>query len=118
WSWTITSPMGSLESIALQLSRPLRSGCSRDPVATECCSAHDGGTLGRSHRALFETALPMNIHWCCPTDWVMGAENSLRILFVSMEYPPETGGGGIGSYVAIIAPALVARGHEFHVLSC
>lgn len=35
-----------------------------------------------------------------------------------MEYPPETGGGGIGSYVATIAPALAARGHEVHVLSC
>jgi glycogen(starch) synthase len=42
----------------------------------------------------------------------------LKILFVSMEYPPETGGGGIGSYVACIAPALAARGHEVHVLSC
>src|SRR5207302_10215337 len=35
-----------------------------------------------------------------------------------MEYPPETGGGGIGSYVASVAPALVTRGHEVHVLSC
>jgi glycogen(starch) synthase len=43
---------------------------------------------------------------------------SLRILFVSAEYPPETGGGGIGSYVASIAPALVKLGHEVHVLSC
>jgi glycogen(starch) synthase len=42
----------------------------------------------------------------------------VRILFLSMEYPPETGGGGIGSYVATIAPALVERGHEVHVLSC
>ena len=41
----------------------------------------------------------------------------MRILFVSIEYPPETP-DGIGSYVAEIAPALVARGHEVHVLSC
>jgi glycogen synthase len=41
----------------------------------------------------------------------------VRILFVSIEYPPETP-DGIGSYVAEIAPALVARGHDVHVLSC
>lgn len=45
-------------------------------------------------------------------------KKSLRILFVSREYPPETGGGGIGSSVASIGPGLVARGHEVHVLSC
>jgi len=42
----------------------------------------------------------------------------LKILFVSREYPPETGYGGIGTYVSIIASALAARGHEVHVLSC
>jgi glycogen synthase len=42
----------------------------------------------------------------------------MKILFVSMEYPPETGWGGIGAYVASLAPALVRRGHEVHVLSC
>jgi glycogen synthase len=42
----------------------------------------------------------------------------LSVLFVSREYPPETGGGGIGSYVQTIAPALAQRGHEVHVLSC
>ena len=41
----------------------------------------------------------------------------MRILFVSIEYPPEPP-DGIGSYVAEIGPALVARGHEVHVLSC
>jgi glycosyltransferase involved in cell wall biosynthesis len=41
----------------------------------------------------------------------------MRILFVSIEYPPETP-DGIGSYVAEIAPALVRRGHDVHVLSC
>jgi glycogen(starch) synthase len=42
----------------------------------------------------------------------------LRVLFVSREYPPETGGGGIGSYVETMARTLVQRGHEVHVLSC
>jgi glycosyltransferase involved in cell wall biosynthesis len=42
----------------------------------------------------------------------------LRLLLLSREYPPETGGGGIGSYVATIAPVLAQRGHEVHVLSC
>ncbi len=42
----------------------------------------------------------------------------MRILFLSMEYPPQTGGGGIGSYVAEMAAVLAARGHEVHVLSC
>src|SRR6266513_274825 len=48
----------------------------------------------------------------------MGAKHSRRILFVSMEYPPETGFGGIGSYVACVARMLARRGHEVHVLSC
>jgi glycogen synthase len=48
----------------------------------------------------------------------LGKHASLRILLVSREYPPETGGGGIGSYAEIMARALVARGHEVHVLSC
>jgi glycogen(starch) synthase len=42
----------------------------------------------------------------------------LKILFLSREYPPETGWGGIGSYVASIASTLAGRGHEVHVLSC
>lgn len=37
---------------------------------------------------------------------------------MSREYPPETGGGGIGSYVQTVARTLVGRGHEVHVLSC
>lgn len=44
--------------------------------------------------------------------------DALKILIVSREYPPETGGGGIGSYVESIAPALASLGHEVHVLSC
>jgi glycogen synthase len=46
------------------------------------------------------------------------AARPLRILFVSREYPPSTGGGGIGSYVKTMAHALARRGHEVHVLSC
>lgn len=46
------------------------------------------------------------------------SDRKLKILFISREYPPETGYGGIGSYVSIIAPALAARGHKVHVLSC
>jgi glycogen(starch) synthase len=41
----------------------------------------------------------------------------VRILFLSIEYPPETP-DGIGSYVAETAAALAIRGHEVHVLSC
>jgi glycogen(starch) synthase len=41
----------------------------------------------------------------------------MRILFLSIEYPPETP-DGIGSYVAETSAALAARGHEVHVLSC
>jgi glycosyltransferase involved in cell wall biosynthesis len=41
----------------------------------------------------------------------------LRILFLSSELVPERA-GGIGTYTATIAPALAARGHEVHVLSC
>jgi glycogen(starch) synthase len=43
---------------------------------------------------------------------------ALRVLILSQEYPPETGGGGIGSYVETMAHALARRGHEVHVLSC
>lgn len=42
----------------------------------------------------------------------------MRILLLSREVPPDPGIGGIGSYTATIAPALAARGHDVHVLSC
>src|SRR5215210_2624545 len=42
---------------------------------------------------------------------------SMRVLLVSQEFPPETGWGGIGTYVKLIAPALVRAGAEVHVLS-
>lgn len=41
----------------------------------------------------------------------------MKILFISSEFPPETGFGGIGTYVAHLAPALAARGHAVTVLS-
>jgi glycogen synthase len=41
----------------------------------------------------------------------------MRILFVSQEVPPETGWGGIGTYVDVLSGALVERGHDVHVLS-
>jgi len=41
----------------------------------------------------------------------------LKILLISSEFPPETGFGGIGTYVAHLAPALAARGHVVTVLS-
>jgi glycogen(starch) synthase len=40
----------------------------------------------------------------------------MRILFLCGEYTIV--GGGFGSYVRTLAPALAARGHEVHVLSC
>ncbi len=42
----------------------------------------------------------------------------LRILFLSQEYPPQSDWGGIGSYLYALAPALIARGHQVHVLCC
>ena len=41
----------------------------------------------------------------------------MRILLLSSEVVPERA-GGIAAYTATIAPALAARGHEVHVLSC
>lgn len=41
----------------------------------------------------------------------------MNILFLSKEYPPETGWGGIGTYIYNIAHALSERGHSVHILS-
>jgi glycogen synthase len=41
----------------------------------------------------------------------------MRVLLVSQEMPPETGWGGIGTYVDTIARAMAARGADVHVLS-
>lgn len=41
----------------------------------------------------------------------------MRVLLVSQEMPPETGWGGIGTYVDVLSRALAASGHDVHVLS-
>jgi glycogen(starch) synthase len=41
----------------------------------------------------------------------------VKICLVSQEYPPETGGGGIGTQTYLKAQGLSARGHDVHVLS-
>lgn len=41
----------------------------------------------------------------------------MRIGLVSVEYPPESGGGGIGTQTYLKAHGLAARGHEVHVIS-
>lgn len=41
----------------------------------------------------------------------------MNICFVSQEYPPETGWGGIGTYVYEMAHALSGQGHKVVVLS-
>ena len=43
---------------------------------------------------------------------------AVRILFLSAGYALDGGPGGIESAIASIAPALVARGHDVHVLAC
>jgi glycosyltransferase involved in cell wall biosynthesis len=41
----------------------------------------------------------------------------MRVLFVSQEVPPQTGWGGIGTYVDVMGEALAAKGVEVHALS-
>jgi glycosyltransferase involved in cell wall biosynthesis len=41
----------------------------------------------------------------------------VRICLVSREYPPETGGGGIGTQTAVKARGLSERGHDVHVVA-
>ncbi len=41
---------------------------------------------------------------------------SMRILFVSNEYPPDTGFGGIGTYTAYAARCFSSEGHEVDVI--
>ncbi len=41
----------------------------------------------------------------------------MKICLVSQEYPPHTGGGGIGTQTWLKAQGLTARGHEVHVVS-
>lgn len=72
-----------------------------------------GGQLGKS------TALQPQVE-----PWWLNAAMSrhdqpreLRILFLCGDYPPGSSSGGIASYVADLAPALVDRGHDVHVLA-
>ena len=41
----------------------------------------------------------------------------MGVLLVSQEMPPETGWGGIGTYVDVLSEALAVKGIEVHVLS-
>src|ERR1019366_1925543 len=41
----------------------------------------------------------------------------MKICYVSQEYPPETGGGGIGTQTYLKAHGLSARGHQVHVIA-
>ncbi len=41
----------------------------------------------------------------------------MHICFISREYPPETGWGGIGTYTYNISHALADMGHEVHVIA-
>lgn len=43
-------------------------------------------------------------------------KNSMRIAYISNEYPPETGYGGIGTYTRYMAEGMAARGHAVWVL--
>lgn len=51
------------------------------------------------------------------TDDCLGSNLTMRIAFASYEYPPETGGGGIGTYLATAVEMLAARGHSVHVFA-
>jgi glycosyltransferase involved in cell wall biosynthesis len=57
-----------------------------------------------------ENALEVSWHSSPPA-------KQLKIAFLSYEYPPETGFGGIGTYTWYQARALAKMGHEVHVLS-
>lgn len=41
----------------------------------------------------------------------------MRILYISSEYPPETGFGGIGTYTKYMAEGMASRGHEVTVFA-
>jgi len=48
----------------------------------------------------------------------MGYVSAMRICLVSLEYPPETGWGGVGTQTWVKARGLARLGHEVHVLAC
>lgn len=41
----------------------------------------------------------------------------MRVAFISYEFPPDTGGGGIGTYLLQVAPALAKAGHSIEVFA-
>lgn len=41
----------------------------------------------------------------------------MNVCLISMEYPPETGWGGVGRYTHALAHSLTDRGHTVHVIS-
>lgn len=41
----------------------------------------------------------------------------MRIAFISHEFPPDTGKGGIGTYTSQVAKAMVGAGNEVHVFA-
>ena len=41
----------------------------------------------------------------------------MRIAFISWEFPPATGKGGIGTYVTQIAKAMACMHHDVHVFA-
>src|SRR5258706_12882856 len=45
------------------------------------------------------------------------AMRPMTLCLVSQEYPPETGGGGIGTQTSLRAHGLAARGHTLHVVA-
>jgi len=47
----------------------------------------------------------------------MGNSREMSICLISQEYPPETGGGGIGTQTYLKAQGLSTLGHEVHVVS-
>lgn len=41
----------------------------------------------------------------------------MRLAFVAYEFPPDTGGGGIGTYLVQVTRHLAQRGHDVHVFA-
>lgn len=44
------------------------------------------------------------------------AKNKMKILYISSEYPPQTGFGGIATYTRYMAEAMASMGHQVYVL--
>lgn len=43
-------------------------------------------------------------------------KNKMKILYISSEYPPQTGFGGIATYTRYMAEAMASMGHQVHVI--